>query len=188
MTVPNNVTGTASTLLFCLLFGLPAAAVSGPAVTAAPLDGVRHSVEVSIAAESDNEAPVRGSLGLSMHIASFTKQADFSKTLTVIFENADLGGGSPQKVWEEPSCHERRGYPRIWLDELRGTVTRGGEKIDVVAIPRHLGQLLPKDELRVGQPVSANGDDFHQERVYRSRTVGSRLMVDVKLTSIACRL
>jgi len=51
-------------------------------------------------------------------------------------------------------------------------VTRGGEKTDIAAIPRHIGQRLPKDELRIGQPVFANGDDLPLEDAWLSTSGG----------------
>jgi len=162
------------------------------ASTDAP-DGIRHAVEISVGSDAQTEGPKRSSLlgtfSLFMRISSHSKLVDFSKTLTEAFDDVDLVKGTAmRKVWEESVCHERRGYPRIWLDEIRGVLNADGVKTNIDAVPRHLGMHLPPDELQLGQQVFANGDDLHQERVFRSKTLMSHLKVDVRLTSTACRM
>jgi len=188
MMAPNKVARAAYSLSLCLVLGQVAASVSEPALSAEAMEGIRHSIEVSAGLDEPGKGSVHGSLMLDMRVSSPTQQIDYSKTLSVTFQDVDLVKGAPwQKVWEESACHERRGYPRFWLDALRGSVTRDDQKTDIDAVPRHLGKLLPKDELKIGQQVAASGDDARHERIYRSKTLSSHLRVDVKLTSQACR-
>jgi len=185
---PNKVTSFAYFVSLCFLLGQFVVAVPEPALSAEVREGIRHSIEVSAGLDEPGRGSVHGSLMLDMRVSSHTQQTDYSKTLTVVFQDVDLVKGALwQKVWEETACHERRGYPRFWLDALRGSVTRDNQKSDVDAVPRHLGKLLPKDELKIGQQVSSSGDDGRRERIYRSKTLASHLRVDVKLTSEACR-
>jgi len=158
---------------------------------ASEADGVKHSVEISLRMEPapGRQNSLRGSLTSIIRISAHSKIADFSGEIVTAFDRIDLSDAAPfRPIWSQDRCHERRGLPKIWIQKLSGYIIDGDTRIAVLAEPRQIGVLLPRDELRTGQQVETLNDAGRSERILRARSLISHFVLEVKLISTACAL
>ena len=92
------------------------------------------------------------------------------------------------KLWEEEVCHQRRGLPKVTVTQLGGHFGEGEGRMEIFAINRHIGLLVPPDELTPGIKLDPGSDSFGVFYAFRAQTRNSRLNVDVRIYSIDCPL
>jgi len=90
------------------------------------------------------------------------------------------------KLWEEAACHQRRGLPKATVTKLSGEFGEGEHRIDISAINRHIGLLIPADELITGIKLDPGNDEVGSFYAFRAQTRNSRLNVDLKIYRIDC--
>lgn len=184
--------------LVLLAVGFPPA---GTGLGAAAELGVRHRIDVMVSAEPD--APIlsrlkggKGELSLTVRLSANSKESKFFGMLRPSFPDIVVpdGSGKPlvqqTKLWEEEVCHQRRGLPKVTVTQLGGHFAEGeGEgRIDISAINRHIGVLVPPDELTPGIKLDPGSDSFGLFYAFRAQTRNSRLNVDLKIYQIDCFL
>jgi hypothetical protein len=102
------------------------------------------------------------------------------------------GSGKPlvqqTKLWEEDVCHQRRGLPKVTATQLGGHFADGEGRIEISALNRHIGLLVPPDELTPGIKLDPGSDSLGAFYAFRAQTRNSRLNVDLKIYSIDCPL
>lgn len=171
----------------------------GTALGAAGELGVRHRVDVTVSAEPD--APIfsrlkgaRGELSLTVRLSANSKESKFFGMLRPSFPDIVVpeSAGKPlvqqTKLWEEGVCHQRRGLPKVTVTQLGGHFGEGEGRIEISAIVRHIGVLVPPDELTPGIKLDQGSDSFGLFYAFRAQTRNSRLNVDLKIYPIDCFL
>ena len=100
------------------------------------------------------------------------------------FTNADLLPSAPEKtIWQAGKCHRDRGWPKVTVVGIEGAVSEGDARIQISAVPRHIGKLIPGDEIVVTKPLPRN---LPNEWTLRAQTKVSRLVLDLRLTAVRC--
>lgn len=171
----------------------------GKALAAAAELGVRHRIDVMVSAEPD--APIfqrlrgaRGELSFTVRLSANSKESKFFGMLRPSFPDIVVpdAPGKPvvqqTKLWEEDVCHQRRGLPKVTVTQLGGHFAEGEGRIEISAINRHIGLLVPPDELTPGIKLDQGSDSFGVFYAFRAQTRNSRLNVDLKIYPIDCFL
>ena len=92
------------------------------------------------------------------------------------------------KVWEETTCHQRRGMPKVTVVELRGAFEDAAERLDILSIVRRIGRHVPLDELTPGIKLADGRDEIGVFYALRAQTRDSRINVDLKIYVFDCAL
>ncbi|RXG99156.1 hypothetical protein [Bradyrhizobium zhanjiangense] len=171
----------------------------GQALAAAGELGVRHRIDVIVSAEPD--APIlsrlrgeKGELSFTVRLSANSKESRFFGMLRPSFPEIVVpdGSGKPlvqqTKLWEEDVCHQRRGLPKVTVTRLEGRFGEGEGRIEISAINRHIGLLVPPDELTPGIKLEPGSDSLGLFYAFRAQTRNSRLNVDLKIYPIDCFL
>lgn len=161
--------------------------------------GVRHRIDVVVSAEPD--APIfrrlkgaKGELSFTVRLSANSKESRFFGMLrpsfpdVVVTDAADKPLAQQTKLWEEEVCHQRRGLPKVTVTQLSGYFGEGEGRIEISAINRHIGVLVPPDELTPGIKLDPGRDNLGLFYAFRAQTRNSRLNVDVKIYPIDCVL
>ncbi len=159
--------------------------------------GVRHRIDVIVSAEPN--APLlrdlsgaKGSLSFTVRLSANSKESRFFGMLRPSFSDIVVpeAAGQPlvkqTKIWEEEACHQRRGLPKVTVTQLAGGFGEGRDRIEISAINRHIGLLVPPDELTPGIKLEPSSDDGGPFFAFRAQTRNSRLNVDLKIYPIDC--
>lgn len=184
----------------CLL----ALVIAGPSLTGKAAGetqqlGVRHRIDVVVSAEPD--APIfrrlreaKGELSFTVRLSANAKESRFFGMLHPAFSDIVVpdGAGKPlvrqTKLWEEEVCHQRRGLPKVTVTQLAGHFGEGDGRIEISGINRHIGRLVPPDELTPGIKLDSGSDNVGLFYGFRAQTRISRLNVDLKIYPIDCFL
>lgn len=159
--------------------------------------GVRHRIDVVVSAEPD--APIlrhlrgaKGELSLTVRLSANSKESRFFGMLhpsfgdIIVPEAADKPLAQQTKLWEEEVCHHRRGLPKVTVTQLTGHFGEGEGRVEISAINRHIGLLVPPDELTPGIKLDPGSDSLGVFYGFRAQTRNSRLNVDLKIYPIDC--
>ncbi|WP_247567674.1 hypothetical protein [Bradyrhizobium sp. 151] len=173
--------------------------LAGEAVGQAQQLGVRHRIDVVVSAEPD--APIfrylreaKGELTFTVRLSANAKESRFFGMLHPSFPEIVVPDGAskplvPQtKLWEEEVCHQRRGLPKVTVTQLAGHFGEGVGRIEISGINRHIGNLVPPDELTPGIKLDQGSDNLGLFYGFRAQTRISRLNVDLKIYPIDCFL
>ena len=157
--------------------------------------GVRHAIVAAVEADQDVTAAKKdaeagnATLDILVRVLDYAPDYRFFGVVDGKFSDFDLGtGAKAQEIWADGKCHEYRGLPRIWVLAINGRITRGESVLDIAARPRHLGELVPKDEVVTQKDRHVELDDPNQSVVTVARTTDSRLSVKLTLQSTKCAL
>lgn len=174
-------------------------ALLGKAAGEAQQQGVRHRIDVVVSAEPD--APIfqhlrgaKGELFFTVRLSANAKESRFFGMLHPSFSDIVVpdGAGKPlvrqTKLWEEEVCHQRRGLPKVTVTQLAGHFGEGERQIEFSGLNRHIGLLVPPDELTPGIKLDSGSDDLGLFYGFRAQTRVSRLNVDLKIYPIDCFL
>ena len=63
----------------------------------------------------------------------------------------------------------------------------GQAKTSIAAIPRHIGKLIPADEIVVTKRLPRANGNFDGLEI-RAETKATRLVLDLRLTAVRCKL
>lgn len=159
--------------------------------------GVRHRIDVVVSAEPD--APIllrlrgaKGELSFTVRLSANSKESKFFGMLRPSFpdimvpDRADKPLVPQTKLWEEEVCHQRRGLPKVTVTQLGGHFGEGEGRVEISAINRHIGLLVPPDELTPGIKLDPGRDSLGVFYGFRAQTRNSRLNVDLKIYPINC--
>ncbi len=188
-------------LSLCYALALAGAALcvlTGTAL-AQTMPGVRHRIDAVVSADPDSPilehlAGAKGILSFTVRLSANSRESRFFGMLhptfsdIVVPKNASKPLVGQTKIWEEATCHQLRGLPKVTVTQLAASFGQGEHRIDVSAINRHIGLLVPPDELTPGiklAPGKDNGGPFY---AFRAQSRISRLDVDLKIYPIDCLL
>ncbi|UVO27616.1 hypothetical protein [Bradyrhizobium arachidis] len=178
---------------------LAGAALPGKAAGQPQQLGVRHRIDVVVSAEPD--APMfqrlrgaKGELSFTVRLSANSMESRFFGMLhpsfpdLVVPDKADKPLVQQTKLWEEDVCHQRRGLPKVTVTRLGGRFGEGEGQVEISGINRHIGLLVPPDELTPGIKLEPGSDDRGSFFAFRAQTRHSRLNVDLKIYPIDCFL
>jgi hypothetical protein len=161
--------------------------------------GLRHRIDVVVSAEPD--APIlqhlrgaKGELSFTVRLSANSNESKFFGMLRPSFPDIVVPDGAGKqlvqqtKLWEEEICHQRRGLPKVTVTQLAGHFAEGDGRIEISAINRHIGLLVPPDELTPGIKLDPGSDSLGTFYAFRAQTRNSRLNVDLRIYSIDCLL
>jgi len=162
--------------------------------------GIRHRIDVVISAEPD--APlfqrlrggVTGELSIAVRLSANSKESLFYGELHPAFPAVVVPDGPGKllvqqiRIWEEGLCHQRRGLPKVTVTQVRGHFGEGESRLEISSVSRHIGLLVPSDELIPGAKLDQGRDDLGEFYSSRAQTRKSRLNVDLKIYLIDCFL
>lgn len=161
--------------------------------------GVRHRIDVVVSAEPN--APIlehlrgaKGNLWFTVRLSANSKESRFFGMLHPSFSDIVVPDTATKplvkqtKLWEEATCHQRRGLPKVTVTQLVGSFGEGKDRIEISSIVRHIGLLVPPDELTPGIKLDPGSDNEGPFFAFRAQTRNSRLNVDLKIYPIDCFL
>jgi len=161
--------------------------------------GVRHRIDLVVSAEPD--APIlqrlrgaKGELSFTVRLSANSNKRRFFGMLHPSFSDIVVPHGADKplvqqtKLWEEEVCHQRRGLPKVTVTQLAGHFGEGEGRIEISGINRHIGLLVPPDELTPGIKLDQGSDNLGLFYALRAQTRSSRLNVDLKIYPIDCFL
>jgi len=157
--------------------------------------GVRHAIIAAVeadqggsAAKQDGEAR-NATVDIQVRVLDYAPDYRFFGVVDGKFSDFDPGSGAkPEEIWSDRKCHQYRGLPRIWVLAINGKITRGDSVLEIAAQPRHVGELVPKDEVVTQKDRNEERDDPNRSVVTLARTTESRLSIRLTLVSTKCRL
>jgi hypothetical protein len=157
--------------------------------------GIRHAIIASIEADQD-AASAKGdvearsaTVDILVRVLNYASDYRFYGVVDGKFAGFDPGqGAAAREIWADQKCHENRGFPRIWVLAINGRITQGATSIDIAARPRHVGELVPNDEIVIQKDRKMEFVDPNQNLVTLARTTASRLSVELTLRSTKCRI
>ncbi len=178
-------------LLGALALGSPAWA-AGPEQTL----GVRHRIDAVVSLEPNSpllqkHRGARGTLSFVVRLSANSTQMRFFGMVTPSFSDIlvpekDAILVAQTKIWEEDRCHQRRGLPKVTVTQVKASFGEGDSRIDISAVVRHIGLLVPYDELTPGIKLPAGVDEIGSFYALRAQTRDSRLNVDLKIYPFEC--
>ncbi|HEY5504950.1 MAG TPA: hypothetical protein VIK28_07310 [Sedimentisphaerales bacterium] len=158
-------------------------------------DGVKFQIKASIKADTaspyskHDDDQNTASLAVKIRISAHATESQYFGEVSKSFPNFKPDEGSDEKLfWQDDTCHQRRGLPKTTVTTIDGTIAGEKGKVSINALPRHLGMLLPSDEISAGKRLPDGADKNGNFIAYRSQTKLSRLFVDVKVYVIDCDL
>lgn len=160
--------------------------------------GVKHRIDAIVTAEAEapllKQAGVRGALSFAVRLSANSREARYFGNLKpefsdiVVPQSASTPLVKQTKIWEELTCHQRRGLPKVTVTRLDARFGEADRLVEIAAFNRHIGLPVPADELTPGIKLDAGRDDNGSFYAFRAQTRISRLNVDLKLYAIDCVL
>ncbi len=168
----------------------------------AAVPGVRHILKGSLSFDtggvpgnslrkSTKDLPARkgaaADIQIDVRISDHAPNADFYGVVKTKFSNVREGQpAAEQTIWEAAKCHYDRGLPKISVLAIHGEITDGDTSTRVMALPRHIGKLMPDDEIVVSRQVPFGLNRDGAELLMRAATKASGLMVMLRLVTKHC--
>lgn len=166
--------------------------ISGPSV----VKGVRHEIAASLSFEANsmyepaNGEPFQADLRVEVRISDHAPDADFFGVMVGDFALSGTNRSAPEQIiWQDRKCHRDRGLPKVSITGIDGSVTLGEKRQEISAELRRVGKRLSRDEIVV-RTVSgeAMAETARSSLAMRAVTKGSRILVDLKVRALECRL
>ncbi len=149
---------------------------------------VRSDPASQLLTQAGGEA-VSAKLSVKLRISAHSREANFFGIVPATVSEFDLGKGSAdQEVWRDGKCHHERGYPKITVTGVDGSVKSRGQQIPIDARWRQLGLFVPQDEVQISRRMDNGTDKVGFYLATRTETKKSRLFVDLKLYILPCDL
>lgn len=158
--------------------------------------GIRHVLYLTIKSDPDSrflpqtsDEPLSATLTIKTRISAHSRETKFYGDVTATASDFDpFAGSREQEVWQDAKCHHERGFPKISVINVDGTVTNGKKKLPIAARFRWLGLPLPGDEVMAGKRLYTDTDAVGPFVATRTETKQSRFFVDLKLYILPCDL
>lgn len=158
--------------------------------------GIRHILYVTIKSDPDSrvlqqssDEPITATLTIKTRISAHSQETNFYGDVPATVSDFDpIKGSREQEVWKDAQCHHERGYPKISVINVDGSITNAHKSSPIAARFRWLGRLLPGDEVMAAKRLASGSDDVGQFIATRTETKQSRLFVDLKLYILPCTI
>jgi hypothetical protein len=158
--------------------------------------GIRHILYLTIKSDpysrfmqQSSGEPLAATLTVKTRISAHSQETNFYGDVAAMVSDFDpFTGSREQEVWKDARCHHERGFPKISVINVDGSITNGQTKLPIAARFRWLGRLLPGDEVMAGKRLSNDTDAVGPFIATRTQTRQSHLFVDLKLYILPCDL
>jgi len=138
--------------------------------------------------QASKEAP-KATLRVVVRLSDHSQETSFFGDVPASVANFDLAkGSSEQQIWQDERCHHERGFPRMLVMTVDGTIARGADKQAVEARRRHIGLPIPWDEILMASALRFSADDRGPFIETHTQTKESRLSVVLKMYMLPCEL
>jgi hypothetical protein len=173
-----------------------AAAQNTSAIPGGNIRGIRHVLDLTIKLDpashywrqSPDGSPV-ATLGVIMRISAHSQEANFFGNVRATVPDFDpIKGSREHEVWKDAKCHHERGFPKITVLGVYGSITAGKKESNISARYRQIGLMLPSDEVIPSERLSGGIDNVGPFIATRTKTKRSKLFVDLKLHILPCDL
>jgi hypothetical protein len=158
--------------------------------------GIRHVLDLTIKSDptslslqkNSDESPL-ATLAVTMRISAHSKETNFFGYVhTTVSDFNPITGSREQEVWKDAKCHHERGFPKITVLYVDGSVTTGQVKSGINARYRQVGLPLPPDEVLPSIRLASGIDKIGPYMASRTKTKSSHLFLDLKLHILPCEL
>jgi hypothetical protein len=165
----------------------------GAASAQSPIDraGGKHLVTAAIVPANIGSEPEPriSDLQVTVRISDHARESQYFGNVPVTWPEFAAAEGAPQqKIWEDVQCHQRRGLPTATIIAIDGTRASAQSHFTISARHRHIGLMMPSDEIKQAQSLPAGRDDLGRYLAFRIETAASRLIVLLKIYVIDCAL
>ncbi len=157
--------------------------------------GVRHEVRASLSVDKDAAGvksagtPVAAEVRVTFQISDHAPDADFFGVEVGDFQLTQASLSAPQQlIWADRSCHHDRGFPKVSIPKIEGSLTIDGSRTTVAAAPRKIGKHLEADEITVRRLFAYVRQGATNVFAMRATTKGTHLMVDFEIVTAPCAL
>jgi hypothetical protein len=158
--------------------------------------GIEHVLYLAIRSDPASQllAPAKGDavtakLTVKLRISTHSVETGFFGVVPATISTFDLAKGSPeQEIWRDGKCHHERGFPKISVTSVDGSIKSGQQQIPVEARWRQIGLFLPHDEVTPSKRMDGGTDSIGSYIATRTETKKSRLFVDLKLYILPCNI
>lgn len=173
-----------------------AAAQQTTSMPHARASGIRHILYLTIKSDPDSRflqqssgEPLAATLTVKTRISAHSQETNFYGDVAAMVSDFDpFTGSREQEVWKDVKCHHERGFPKISVINVDGSITNGQTKLPIAARFRSIGLQIPGDEVMAGKRISNGTDTVGPFIATRTQTRQSRLFVDLKLYILPCDL
>ena len=173
-----------------------AAAQETSSIRGAGAGGIRHILYVTIKSGPDSrvlqqssDQPITATLTVKTRISAHSQEINFYGDVPATVSDFDpIKGSREQEVWKDAQCHHERGFPKITVINVDGSITNAQKSLPIAARFCWLGRLLPGDEVMAGKRLASGSDDVGPFIATRTETKQSRLFVDLKLYILPCTI
>jgi hypothetical protein len=153
-----------------------------------PADGAGAQDLQASKDQTSKETP-KATLRVVVRLSDHSQETNFFGDVPASIANFDLAKGSPeQQIWQDERCHHERGFPRMLVMTVDGTIAHGSEKQAVEARRRHIGLPIPWDEILMASGLQFSADDRGPFIETRTQTKESRLSVVLKMYMLPCEV
>jgi hypothetical protein len=153
-----------------------------------PADGAGAQDLQASKDQTSKETP-KATLRVVVRLSDHSQETNFFGDVPASIANFDLAKGSPeQQIWQDERCHHERGFPRMLVMTVDGTIAHGSEKQAVEARRRHIGLPIPWDEILMASGLQFSADDRGPFIETRTPTKESRLSVVLKMYMLPCEV
>ena len=158
--------------------------------------GIRHVLYLTIKSDPDSrllqqskDEPVTATITVKARISAHSQETNFYGDVpATVHDFNPIKGSRAQEIWKDAQCHHERGYPKISIINVDGSIANGQQKHPISARYRWLGRLLPGDEVTASKRLDGGSDDIGPFIATRTETKQSRLLMDLKLYILPCDL
>ena len=131
----------------------------------------------------------QATLTVKVRISAHSQETNFFGDVLATVSGFDLGKGSREKeIWKDAQCHHERGFPKLTVTSVDGSIATEQKNVPVTARFRRLGLLLPGDEVMAAKGLTFGTDEVGKFIATRTETKQSHLIVDLKLYILPCQL
>ena len=165
-------------------------------ISGATTHGIRHVLYLAIKSDPDSHflqqssgEPRTATLTVKIRISAHSQETNFFGDVPATVSNFDpIKGSREREVWEDGKCHHERGFPKMTVINIDGSITNRQKTLPIAARYRWIGLSLPGDEVMPSKRIATGTDDVGLFIATRTETKQSRLFVDLKLYILPCEL
>jgi len=157
--------------------------------------GVTHALYVTIKSDDPDltdsqHSSVEGhtaTLTAKIRISDHSQETNFFGDVPATVSDFDpIKGSREQKVWEDAECHHERGFPKMTVVSIAGSIMNGQHKLTIDARARRIGLPLPADEVMAANRLAFGTDGRGSFVESHTGTKKSRILVDLKMYLLPC--
>lgn len=125
-------------------------------------------------------------LRLKVLISDHAPDSDFFGPVVATFRGHGSQQG-PRTIWKDRKCHLYRGFPKVEVTRIDGSLSRDGRTLKIAATPRQVGKPLPKDEIVVTRLLADHSTGI-MELATKAVTTASNIVFDLRMETHRCKL